>query len=293
MIADLRIIDSPIGPVVPVNDIAEMMGYTRQGLSGLIRSHKDTLSPSTLSLSLHTAGGNQETQCITREGLDNLFLFMKTPKDPAKLPGFLEMRKSILSKFEGGNLQITANNHPALSGILTEYGRQARVLADEWGVDLPVAQKVVMATAIDKFPDLMPYRALVGPADIPDTPMLPAPASGPAADPDYERYISLRKLSHFCACSEPDARKILVDEGIIGYQNTHMVLTKYGHRFAKLFTVTPEAPHRMYEETRIRYSPDAVQLVRGKLASIQIALGQKRDLAPDQVMLSERAGKCP
>ena len=85
--------------------------------------------------------------------------------------------------------------------------------------------------------------------------------------------------------------RILVDEGIIGYQNTHMVLTKYGHRFAKLFTVTPEAPHRMYEETRIRYSPDAVQLVRGKLASIQMALGQKRDLAPDQMALPERAGR--
>ena len=34
----LRIIDSPLGPVVPVNDIAEMIGYTRQALSGLIRS---------------------------------------------------------------------------------------------------------------------------------------------------------------------------------------------------------------------------------------------------------------
>jgi hypothetical protein len=79
-------------------------------------------------------------------------------------------------------------------------------------------------------------------------------------------------LAQFCQCEEKDARKILVDEGVIAYQNTHLVLTKYGERFGRLFTVTPEAPHRMYEEIRIRYSPDAVQLVRGKLASTQMRL---------------------
>ena len=127
---------------------------------------------------------------------------------------------------------------------------------------------------MERFPDLTPYRALVGAEDKPHDAIqeLPAPAAGPKADPDYEKYFSLRKLAQFCQCEEKDARKILIDEGVIAYQNTHLVLTKYGERFGRLFTVTPEAPHRTYEEIRIRYSPEAVQLVRGKLASTQMRL---------------------
>jgi len=132
-----------------------------------------------------------------------------------------------------------------------------------------------MTAAVEECPALLPYR---GPASLPaNEPLaLPAPVSElPAADPDYDRYFSLRKLAEFCQCEQKDARKILVDEGVVAYQNNHLILTKYGERFARLFTVMPEAPHRTYTEIRIRYSPEAVQLVRGKLFGIQTHLPQK------------------
>ena len=187
------------------------------------------------------------------------------------------LRKSLQVPRSGAHLE------PVLSDVLTEYDGQGTGISTEWGVDLPVAQRVVMATAVERFPDLAPYRALVGTGDKPHDAIqeLPTPAVGPKADPDYEKYFSFRKLAQFCQCEEKDARKILIDEGVIAY--THLVLTKYGERFGRLFTVTPEAPHRTYEEIRIRYSPDAVQLVRGKLASTQMRLP-----APGGVIMSIR-----
>lgn len=277
MTPDLRIVESEIGPVVPVKDIAEMIGYTRQALSGLIRSHKDTLLPFTITLSLPSTGGNQDTQCITRDGVDALFLFMRVPADPAKLARFIEVKKQIMNRIGEGKGAVMTFNHETntapLSGVLSEYARQAKTLASEWGVDLPVAQRVSMAAAIEKYPDLTPYRALVG-ADKPpaDIPALPAPDSLPRADPDYDKYFSLRKVAQFCQCQENQARKILVDEGVIAYQNDHCILTRYGERYGKVFKHYPEFPHRMTEKIMIRYAPEAVQLVRGKLFCIQTTL---------------------
>ena len=268
MTGDLRIIESDIGPVVPVVDIARNVGCSRTTVFNTIRRHPTLFKGVTSSIQLETPSGKQRHTCIAKSALEDLISHLR-PLNHDNLPERIEGFRAAQIKKKSA-LGVSA----PLSDVLTEYGRQARVLATEWGVDLPVAQRVVMATAVERFPDLTPYRALVGAGDKPHDAIqeLPAPAAGPKADPDYEKYFSLRKLSQFCQCEEKDARKILVDEGVVTYQNTHLVLTKYGERFGRLFTVTPEAPHRMYEEIRIRYSPEAVQLVRGKLASIQMRL---------------------
>ena len=268
MTRDLRIIESDIGPVVPVIDIARQFNRDRSTITRILsKPENEPLFAGCLSTQvIATKAGKRECICITKAGMEELIAHLR-PVNRDNLPERIgKFRKALMDR----NTMVT----PALSEILTEYGRQARALATEWGVDLPVAQRVVMATAVERFPDLTPYRALVGAGDKPHDAIqeLPAPAAGPKADPDYEKYFSLRNLAQFCQCEEKDARKILIDEGVVAYQNTHLVLTKYGERFGRLFTVTPEAPHRTYEEIRIRYSPEAVQLVRGKLASTQMRL---------------------
>ena len=270
MTGDLRIIESDIGPVIPLVDVADNVGRDRSAITkALNKPENRPLFVGLLSTqAIKTGAGTRKCLCITKAGMEALIPLLRPIRRDDMPERIGTFRKSLQVRRSGAHLE------PVLSNILTEYGRQARVLATEWGVDLPVAQRVVMATAVERFPDLTPYRALVGAGDKPHDAIqeLPAPAAGPKADPDYEKYFSLRKLAQFCQCEEKDARKILIDEGVIAYQNTHPVLTKYGERFGRLFTVTPEAPHRTYEEIRIRYSPDAVQLVRGKLASIQMRL---------------------
>lgn len=294
MIPDLRIIESKIGPVVPVNDIADMIGRTRQALSGLVRSHKDQLSPFTIVLKLPSNGGNQDTTCITRDGLDDLFTLMQTPRNPAELSKFFEMKRQALAKLEGRShaqdIEIRTVPIPQLSGILTEYGKRARALATEWGADLAVAQRVVMADAVEKYPDLMPYRALVGPVEKApeDIPALPAPVQDdlPKADPDFERYFPLQKIADMCKCDEDVARRILEDAGIIGFANRHTTLSTRGsiEDFGKIFTCYPYFPHRMTPRSHIRYHPDrCCHLIREKLFGIQAPLSEFQRVPPAKV----------
>ena len=275
MIEDLRIIDSPIGPVIPVADICAQIGYSRSAATRVLQRHKDSFAGLHVFQRTETPAGGREALCLTAEGAERFIRYILP--DATTRPALAARVEAFKEKARIAPSQATAAKVPALSGILTEYGKQAQALAEEWGVDLTIAQRVVMAAAVERFPDLTPYRALVGGNDKPpaDVPALPAPVSGPQADPDYDRYFSLRKLAQFCQCDEKDARKILVDEGVVAYQNTHLILTRYGERFARVFTVTPEAPHRMYGEPRIRYNPDAIQLVRGKLFCIQTTLAQR------------------
>ena len=269
MTEELSIIESDIGPVIPVDEVARHIGCGRATISNTIHKpeNRALFAPYILTVRVKGKAGYRDRLCITKAGMEELIAHMRPVNKDNRSERIGKFRRALQSR-EGHVVPLD------LSDVLTEYGRQARVLSTEWGVDLPVAQRVVMATAVERFPDLTPYRALVGAEDKPHDAIqeLPAPAAGPKADPDYEKYFSLRKLSQFCQCEEKDARKILVDEGVVTYQNTHLVLTKYGERFGRLFTVTPEAPHRTYEEIRIRYSPEAVQLVRGKLASTQMRL---------------------
>ena len=269
MTEELSIIESDIGPVIPVDEVARHIGCGRATISNTIHKpeNRALFAPYILTVRVKGKAGYRDRLCITKDGMEELIAHMRPVNKDNRSERIGKFRRALQSR-EGNVVSLD------LSDVLTEYGRQARVLSTEWGVDLPVAQRVVMATAVERFPDLTPYRALVGAGDKPHDAIqeLPAPAAGPKADPDYEKYFSLRKLAQFCQCEEKDARKILIDEGVIAYQNTHLVLTKYGERFGRLFTVTPEAPHRTYEEIRIRYSPEAVQLVRGKLASTQMRL---------------------
>jgi len=271
MTGDLRIIETEAGPVVPVMDIARQMGCSRTTISNIMRRHPSLFRTTTSSEWLETPSGKQKHTCIAKSAVEDLISHLR-PLNHDDLPARIDTFRAS---------QIRKNAIlPALSDVLTEYGKRARALAEDWDVDIAVARKVLMAAAVEKYPDLTPYRALI-PAN-PSPLELPEKISSnssdpelPAADPDYDRYFSLRKLAEFCQCEQKDARKILVDEGVVAYQNNHLILTKYGERFARLFTVMPEAPHRTYTEIRIRYNPDAVQLVRGKLFGIQTHLPQK------------------
>ena len=266
MTGDLRIIETEAGPVVPVMDIARQMGCSRTTISNIMRRHPSLFRTTTSSEGLQTPSGKQKHTCIAKSAVEDLISHLR-PLNHDDLPARIDTFRAS---------QIRKNAAPpALSDVLKRHADAADTLIDRWNYKPEVARSLAMTAAVEECPALLPYR---GPASLPaNEPLaLPAPVSElPAADPDYDRYFSLRKLAEFCQCEQKDARKILVDEGVVAYQNNHLILTKYGERFARLFTVMPEAPHRTYTEIRIRYSPEAVQLVRGKLFGIQTHLPQK------------------
>ena len=271
MTGDLRIIETEAGPVVPVMDIARQMGCSRTTISNIMRRHPSLFRTTTSSEWLETPSGKQKHTCIAKSAVEDLISHLR-PLNHDDLPARIDTFRAS---------QIRKNAIlPALSDVLTEYGKRARALAEDWDVDIAVARKVLMAAAVEKYPDLTPCRALIPANSIPlELPEKTGSNSSepelPKADPDYDRYFGIRDVAKFCQCQENQARKILVDEGVLAYQNDHVILTRYGERFGKVFTHYPEFPHRMVPHTLIRYSPEAVQLVRGKLFGIQTHLPQK------------------
>ena len=155
MTGELRIIESDIGPVIPVDEVARHIGCGRATISNTIHKpeNRALFAPYILTVRVKGKAGYRDRLCITKDGMEELIAHLR-PVNRDNLPERIgKFRKALMDR----NTMVT----PALSEILTEYGRQARVLATEWGVDLPVAQRVVMATAVERFPDLTPYRALV------------------------------------------------------------------------------------------------------------------------------------
>ena len=271
----LTIIESPIGPVMPADEVAKKIGCGRATISNTVHKpeNRALFAPYILTVRVKGKAGYRDKLCITKEGLDELIAHMRPIDRDGRSERIGTFRRALQTR--NGDVVTLP-----LSDVLIEYGKRARALAEDWDVDIAVARKVLMAAAVEKYPDLTPCRALIpanpSPLELPEkTGSNSSEPELPKADPDYDRYFSLRKLAEFCQCEQKDARKILVDEGVVAYQNNHLILTKYGERFARLFTVMPEAPHRTYTEIRIRYSPDAVQLVRGKLFGIQTHLPQK------------------
>ena len=271
----LTIIESPIGPVMPVDEVAKKIGCGRATISNTVHKpeNRALFAPYILMVRVKGKAGYRDKLCITKEGLDELIAHMRPIDRDGRSERIGTFRRALQTR-KGDVVTLP------LSDVLIEYGKRARALAEDWDVDIAVARKVLMAAAVEKYPDLTPCRALIPANSIPlELPEKTGSNSSepelPKADPDYDRYFGIRDVAKFCQCQENQARKILVDEGVLAYQNDHVILTRYGERFGKVFTHYPEFPHRMVPHTLIRYSPEAVQLVRGKLFGIQTHLPQK------------------
>ena len=281
MTAPLSIIDSPIGPVVPVNEVAKSIGYSRSAISNAIHKPENAalFAPFISNVRIKGTGGYRTRLCIAKAGLDDLISHLR-PIERDGLP-------QRIATFRAAQMQKGVPAGPQLSDILTEYGRRARALIAEWGVDPGAAQRVAMADAVEKYPDLTPYRNLILCAD--DKPhdailALPAPDL-PKADPDFEKYFPLPKIADMCKCDENIARRILEDEGIIGFENKHTTLSTRGalEDFGRVFTCYPYFPHRMTPRGHIRYNSDkCCHLIREKLFGIQAPLSGFQRVPPSK-----------
>ena len=280
MTGDLRVIESEIGPVIPLVDVAHSVGRDRSAITkALHKPENASLFVGLLSIqAIRTRAKTRMCQCITKAGMDILIPLLR-PINRDNMP-------QRIATFRAAQMQKNTFSAPQLSDVLTEYGKRARALSSEWGVDPGGAQRVAMADAVEKYPDLTPYRNLVGSGDKPHDaiPELPAPDL-PKADPDFEKYFPLPKIAEMCKIDESTARRILEDEGIIGFENKHTTLSTRGalEDFGRVFTCYPYFPHRMTPRGHIRYNSDkCCHLIREKLFGIQAPLSGFQRVPPSK-----------
>jgi len=274
MIEDLRIIDSPIGPVIPVDEVARHIGCGRATLSNTIHKpeNRALFAPYILTVRVKGTGGYRDRLCITKDGMEELIAHMRPVNKDNRSERIGKFRRTLQNRKD-------RVGSPDLSDVLKRHANAADILIERWNYKPEVARSLAMTAAVEECPALIPYR---GPASLSvnelpvDVPALPAPASGSQADPDFEKYHSLDDVARFAQCPRNEAHKILEDERVIECVGKVWRLTRYGERFGRMFPIYPLWPHRPdYMRWLIRYNPDAIQLVRGKLFCIQTTLAQR------------------
>lgn len=94
----MRILDSPIGKVIPVIDIVDYIGYSRSAITKAMKVWEGKISPHKTFLPLETPGGIQQCVCLTRAGVDYLFLLIHPSKSRMGIDQLMEFRKSTMDK---------------------------------------------------------------------------------------------------------------------------------------------------------------------------------------------------
>jgi hypothetical protein len=137
-----RVIPSSIGPVIPVVDIAENLGYTRSSITNTITKNKELFEGFISNEALPTIGGTQVFLCMNGTGIERLILLLRPMKNRAELCQRVEsFRAKAFGKLaEQKTVQQPVNPEAALKASLST----ARLLATETGGDLAAFQKIAL-----------------------------------------------------------------------------------------------------------------------------------------------------
>jgi hypothetical protein len=131
----VRVVPSEIGPVIPVVDIAELIGYSRSSITKTIGVYARELSPFQTFKSLPTSGGPQQFLCLNRIGVDRFFLLIHPAKRRETFGKLLEFREKILAKMDAGK-------PPEPAPPIDEELVRAKYLADLAGGNLASFQAI-------------------------------------------------------------------------------------------------------------------------------------------------------
>lgn len=290
----LRLIDSPIGPVVPIKDITDQIGYSRSGATRVMQRHEKSFVGLTAVVSIKTPAGTRHVKCLAQKGVEE-FIKCLMP-DPVAYP---ELAARV-NEFKIKALGIPREPAPALPpskeespvvAILTAAADVADVLRDRWKYPDDVARRLAMQDAVDQHPGLL--DTIKGPALYPDQGSATAPLALPApaaelpqrckecvmaeADPDFDTHFGIDAVAKACGLTRAEALNILEKQGIVAIRMGITHLTRLGEvsKAGKVFTHYPLAPHRMTPKLMIRYSPVAFERIKAELKAKQATLGSR------------------
>lgn len=109
---DIRIIHKPDkNAMIPVNDIADALGYDRQPIHSIIKRYTELFEPLQGIIVTMTPGGPQNTLCLKRDGVVGLLMRLdyNRIKDPARRSLIIEFQKwaiDTLGRIMGGDIKL-------------------------------------------------------------------------------------------------------------------------------------------------------------------------------------------
>jgi hypothetical protein len=252
----MRIIESPIGPVIPVIDVADMIGYSRGSITKAIKEHEGKMSPCKTFITLPTPGGPQQFLCLNRIGIDYLFLFIHPAKTRMSDDEYIEFRKSILLKMDVGKPDA---RKPVIPAIDTEL-QNARHLAEVCGQEAGAFQAAVFKKhGMPEFADIVRPPVVHGETG----------------------WYSVTQLCELAA-----------DESLEGHPerlNNYLRNRGFQYKEERVWRLQPAGEVHGKEYWFESYTGHREIRIRWR-ESILYASGLKRELSPSQMVLPAKAG---
>lgn len=275
----LRIIQTADGPVVPIVDIAAGIGYTRSAISKMLKRYPEAFNGLSVIQPVETGSrGVQHMICLTREGVDQLLIRLE-PASTTK-PELREKVQALKDRAFSNHHEAPLAATTPLIDSLNRNADIADILVDRYNYQPEVARSLAMAAVVEECGG--PALIFKGPAMLSapkaeeSVPALPLMSCSKCimseADPEFEKYFSLRKVAEYTGLQEDRVRNILEKSGLLHWEHGIWHLTQVGKQFGKVFTTYPLAPHRMTEKKMIRWSPAAIERVKTYVSAGQAQL---------------------
>ena len=278
-----RLIQSPIGPVIPVIDIEKLIGYSRSAINAKLKEHADKIRPCETFVPLPTGRGNQRFRCLNRTGVNLLLAYIHPSKDRMSDDEYLALRSGILDRMGGlltyGTARIVDTPFPRadpepreLDEVVSDDLREAKQIAELTGTDPKLMQAAALRRhkneMYDAFAEVLEKQALSVRHGEPGW-YNPSGLVELCNDP----LITPERLNHYLANYRENGewRPFQVRHGRLWR------LTKRGMEHGREYQYNLGNGH---SEPRISWR-----------SSVLYACGLKRDLAPDQIALPARAGR--
>ena len=143
----VRIITNKGRGMMPLNDIADGIGHDRSGLRKLFHRNEKILGEFGGKVNLTSPQGVQETWCLDRDGVIGIlmkvdFVRIKDKAHQDRVISFQKWAIETLSKIiSGETVTIPARTH---SEDVREALKVARIISEETGVSLPIAQSFAL-----------------------------------------------------------------------------------------------------------------------------------------------------
>lgn len=138
--APMRILDSPIGKVIPVTDITDNIGYSRGSITNILTKHSELLKGLSIVKTLPTPGGDQSFLCLNYDGVERVLLLMR----PAKTKKDLCERQAILRAKSFERLAESRVSPATVEIDIDTELLKAKHLAEQTGGDVSAFQAIAL-----------------------------------------------------------------------------------------------------------------------------------------------------
>jgi hypothetical protein len=282
----VRILETGIGPVIPVVDIIKNIGYNRSAITKTMNRHPKMFKGLTISQRIDTpTRGKQPFLCMNEKAIRNLILLMEPssiskPELCERVDAFKAATfRKIGAIEEPVAIAPLAPQQDPLKDALIQNADIADIMIERFGYSPDIAHRIAMTNVINEVGEkAVPWKGpalLTGPEDeenkITQVAATCADCVGSIArpDPEYEKFFSYRKLADYMNLTEAEVKEIMKKEGLLSWSNGSyhptMLATKDG-RYGRAFVTYPEWPHRTYERKNIRWSPVALSMIRAHIS---------------------------